>query len=102
MLKQENEKYWNESENRKLASARVIAFFETHPEAKEYLKEIAKEQWNNEDLKKWRSNKTKEQWTKEFREKRKESYDKTYYSKTISFMKRILEKEGNLDNFDII
>ena len=42
-----------------------------------------------------------EQWTPEFRNKRKIAYDKTYYNKTISLMKKVLETEGDLKNFDL-
>ncbi len=101
-LDKEQKSYWGNNENRDLASERVINFFETHPEAKEYLRKISKEQWSNDELKKWRSQKTKEQWTQSFRDKRKETYNKTYYRKTISFMKNVLEKEGNLKNFNTL
>jgi len=46
------------------------------------------------------SQKTREQWTLEFREKRKETYNQTYYNKTISLMKKLIEKNGNLSEFD--
>jgi len=75
--------YWSKSENRKMQSQRTKNFFKNNPEAKEYLSNIATEQWKDEKLLQWRSEKTKEQWTPVFRAKRKETYDKTYFRKTI-------------------
>ncbi|MEK6925968.1 MAG: DNA topoisomerase (ATP-hydrolyzing) subunit B [Nanoarchaeota archaeon] len=94
--------YWSNAENRKIAAEKVKRFFEENPDAKEYLSSLAKEQWKDEALIIWRRQKTKEQWTPEFRDKRKESYNKTYYSKTIALMKKTFEKDGNLENFDRI
>src|SRR3989344_4289004 len=101
-LNEQQQDYWNNPQNRKKASEKVKKFFEENPEAKEYLSNLAKEQWKNEMLLVWRSQKTKEQWTPEFREKRKESYNQTYYNKTIKLMKQTIEKEGNLSKFDEI
>ena len=95
-------KYWSSPLNRKKASEKIRKFFENNPDAKEYLSNIAKEQWKDEELIIWRRQKTKEQWTTEFRKKRKISYDKTYYNKTISLMKSTIEENGNLENFDRI
>ncbi len=93
--------YWSKEENRKLQSERVKKYFEEHPEVREELQEKAKNQWVDEELRKWRSSKTKEQWTDEFRAKRKKAYDETYFKNTASFMKKILEKDGTLENYDI-
>lgn len=100
LLNDEQRKYWSDIKNRKIASEKVKRFFDENPDAKEYLSSLAKEQWKDEALIVWRRQKTSEQWTPEFRNKRKESYDKTYYSKTISFMKKTFENEGILENFD--
>lgn len=94
--------YWQNNENRIKAAEKVRSFFEQNPDAKEYLSNIAKEQWSDEVLLMWRRQKTKEQWTPEFRAQRKISYDKTYYDKTISLMKRVLEQSGDTSNFDEI
>jgi len=102
LLNEEQKKYWENSENRKIASENVKIFFEKNPEAKKNLSNISKEQWKDEVLLIWRRQKTKEQWTPKFREKRKIAYDKTYYENTIKLMKSILEKSGDIDNFDII
>jgi len=100
MLNESQKKYWENPENREKASKKVKKFFEENPDAREYLSSLAKEQWTDESLIVWRRQKTKEQWTPEFREKRKNSYNKTYYDKTIKLMKIVLEKEGNLKNFE--
>jgi DNA gyrase subunit B len=102
LLNGEQKKYWQNPENRRKASQKVRKFFEENPDAKEYLSNLAKEQWKDEALIIWRRQKTSEQWTPKFREKRRKSYDKTYYNKTIKLMKVILETEGNLKNFDKI
>jgi DNA gyrase subunit B len=100
MLNEQQRKYWQNPENRAKAAEKVKQFFEENPEAKEYLSNLAKEQWNDETLIMWRRQKTKEQWTPGFREQRYISYNKTYYDKTIKLMKISLEKFGSLDNFD--
>ena len=100
LLNQQQKEYWANPENRKKASEKVRKFFEENPDAPEFLSNIAKEQWKDDVLLVWRRQKTKEQWTPEFREKRMKTYNQTYYNKTISFMKKIIEKSGNLDDFD--
>ena len=102
MLNKQQRKYWLNPKNRKKASEKVKKFFEENPDANEYLSNMAKEQWKDEALLIWRRQKTSEQWTPEFRQKRKTSYNETYYNKTISLMKRVIEDFGNLDNFDEI
>ncbi|MBW2994875.1 intein-containing DNA gyrase subunit B, partial [Candidatus Woesearchaeota archaeon] len=99
-LNKAQKEYWSKQENRKLQSERVKKYFEKHPEEKEKLRELAKAQWGDIELKKWRSNKTKEQWTENFRKKRKSAYDKTYFSHTITFMKRLLERCGDIKDYD--
>lgn len=99
-LNREQKKYWNKASNRKKQAERVRGFFKDHPERKEFLSEIAKEQWEDSELKKWRADKTSKQWIPEFRIKRKEAYDKTYYRNTISFAKRVLEERGDLEIYE--
>ncbi len=101
-LNKEQEKYWANSENRERASEKVKKFFEDNPDAKEYLSKVAKEQWKDETLIIWRRQKTNEQWTPEFREKRKKALNKTYYTKTIQLMKKVLEENGSVEQFDKI
>jgi DNA gyrase subunit B len=99
-LNEQQKEYWENEQNRKKASEKVKKFFEENPDAREYISKLSKERWKDEALIIWRRKKTSEQWTPEFRNQRKESYNKTYYEKTIKFMKLILEKDGNLNNFD--
>jgi DNA gyrase subunit B len=101
-LNNEQQKYWSNSENRQSQSEKTKLFFEQNPERKEWLSEMAQNQWNNTDLLSWRSNKTKEQWTDDFRIKRQEAYNQTYLNGTLSLMKEVLEKYGTLQNFDKI
>ncbi len=98
----EQERYWSDLRNRKKASEKVKKFFGENPDTREYISNLAKEQWKDEVLIIWRRQKTKEQWTPEFRKKRKIAYNKTYYEKTIKLMKEILEDYGDLDRFDIV
>jgi len=102
LLNQQQKEYWSNPENKEKASEKVRKFFEENPDAKNYLSNLAKEQWKDETLIIWRRQKTKEQWTPEFRKKRKESYNQTYYTKTISLMKNVLEQNGDLIKFDKI
>jgi len=92
--------YWSNQENRNKAAKKVKEFFDKNPDAKTYLSQTAKEQWRDSNLLEWRSKKTEAQWTPEFRQKRKIAYNKTYYNKTIRFMKNVLENKGNISNFD--
>ncbi|MCX6748045.1 MAG: DNA topoisomerase (ATP-hydrolyzing) subunit B [Candidatus Pacearchaeota archaeon] len=99
-LDEQQKKYWADEKNRIKASEKVKKFFEENPDAKEYLSSLAKEQWKDETLIVWRREKTREQWTPDFREKRKIAYNRTYFEKTIKLMKKVIENEGNLNNFD--
>jgi len=89
-------KYWNNLENRKKQSEKVKEYFEENPKKKEELSQIAKKQWEDEKLLKWRSKKTQEQWTPEFRIKRKKAYNRTYQEKALKLMREIFEKYGEL------
>src|SRR3989338_8008414 len=100
LLNKEQKKYWSNQENRKKAAEKVKKFFEENPDAKEYLSSLATEQWKDEALIIWRRQKTREQWTPEFREKRKIAYNDAYFRKTVYFMKKVIENEGSLNNFD--
>lgn len=100
-LQLEQERYWRDGNNRKKQSAKVKAFFLAHPERKAVLSKNAKAQWMDSGLRNWRSEKTKGQWTEEFRKKRKVAYNKTYFNQTISFMKRIYERDGSLEKYDV-
>ena len=96
LLNQQQKKYWNKKENRINQSERVKKYFRQHPEKTQELSLLAQKQWQDEELKQWRSNKTKTQWTPEFRMKRKESYNKTYLQKALKALKKIQENEGEI------
>jgi DNA gyrase subunit B len=92
--------YWADEEHREEQSDRIERYYEEHPEAVEARRREAEVQWDDEDLREWRSERTKEQWTDEFREQRMEAYNETYYEHTIPLMKEVLEEEGSLSNYD--
>lgn len=92
--------YWSTEENRQKQAERVKNFFKKNPERKQELSKLSKDQWNDQELLKWRSETTKTQWTKEFREKRKAAYNQTYYLHSLKFLKRILEKGGGIEDYE--
>jgi len=100
ILNESQKKFWKKPENILKQSQRTKKFFEENPERKKQLSKIAKKQWNNKDLLKWRSKKTKEQWTAKFRRNRKKAYDSTYYHNTIKFIHFLIDKTGTLENYE--
>jgi len=58
--------------------------------------EMAKMQWSDAKLKKWRSEKTKDQWTPEFRQKRIKAYNKTYFDNTIKVLRSVYDKNKDV------
>ncbi|MBU1111595.1 MAG: DNA topoisomerase (ATP-hydrolyzing) subunit B [Nanoarchaeota archaeon] len=98
-LNKEQQKYWASKENRKNQAERITQFFINNPESKEILSKIAKKQWNDEELLKWRSQKTSEQWTEEFRESRKNALEETYYFKSMALLKELYDS-GDIKNYD--
>jgi len=99
-LNAEQKKYWSSVANRERQSLRVKNFFESHPELKENLSQIAKKQWLDQNLLEWRRNKTKKQWTKSFRTKREIAYNKVYLNSSLVFAKKVYEKNGKIDSYD--
>ncbi len=97
ILSKSQKEYWSSPKNRARQSERVKEFFKNNSEAKKILSEMAKNQWSDKDLRKWRSSKTKEQWTPEFRKKRKIAYNKTYYESTIKVLRQIYEKNKTVE-----
>ncbi len=97
LLNQQQKEYWSKNENRVNQSQRVTKYFEKHPEKIQELSLLAQKQWQNEDLRKWRSGKTKTQWTKNFRLKRKVEYNKTYLKKALQVLKMLHEREGTIN-----
>ncbi|HLD79342.1 MAG TPA: DNA topoisomerase (ATP-hydrolyzing) subunit B [Candidatus Nanoarchaeia archaeon] len=96
-LQQAQQEYWSKEEHRKEQSELVKRFFSDNPEKKIFLSELAKKQWENEELQKWRSEKTKQQWTPEFRAKRKEAYDQTYFMETLKALRKVYDQCGEMD-----
>lgn len=90
-------KYWAVPENKTAQSLRLRAFMKSNPQQKIILSRLAKEQWNNPELREWRSQKTKQQWTPEFRLKRKHAYDKTYFENTMRVLRRVYEEKKQID-----
>ena len=99
-LTEEAQKYWDDEEHRKEQSNRIEEYYENNPEAVDARQEEAEELWDDEELREWRSEKTENQWTEEFRENRMESYNQTYYENTMPYMKKVLDEEGSLENYD--
>ncbi|MBU1045804.1 hypothetical protein KJ616_01635 [Patescibacteria group bacterium] len=93
-------KYWADEKNLKIMSEKTKNYFKNYPEKKKELSLLAKEQWDNEALRKWRSDKTKAQWTKDFREKRKLAYNKVYFRESMNFLKEVYDKYGDINHYD--
>ena len=89
--------YWSKEENRIKQSEKTKEFYKNNPKARSYLSASASKQWLDENLLKWRSEKTKQQWTSEFRAKRKTTLTKTYYNKTIKKLKQFSEGKAGAD-----
>ena len=89
--------YWASEEHRQEQAERVTAHFKAHPEKRQELSQQAREQWNDEELKAWRSTKTKEQWTPAFRAQRKQAYNKTYYDTTIRVLREVYDSHKKVD-----
>ncbi|MBI5227362.1 DNA topoisomerase (ATP-hydrolyzing) subunit B [Candidatus Micrarchaeota archaeon] len=96
LLDKNQREYWSSEENRKKQSQRVTEYFGKNSDKKQELSEKAINQWQDEELLKWRSEKTKGQWTPEFRTKRMQAYNRTYQEASLKLMKEILEKKGRL------
>jgi len=96
-LYQAQSEYWSDEANRITQAERVRNYYANNPEAREELSSIAKQQWQDEELLKWRSQKTREQWTSEFRSKRRAALHETYYRKTIEALKKVHLQEGYMD-----
>ncbi|MEK7172738.1 MAG: toprim domain-containing protein, partial [Patescibacteria group bacterium] len=96
LLNAQQKSYWASNDNRNKQAERVKNFFEKHPEVTKQFSLMAKQQWQNDELLKWRSEKTKEQWTADFRIKRKEAYNQVYLQHSLKLLKEILEQEGKI------
>ncbi len=96
-LMKAQQEYWCKDEHRREQSNRKKALFAEHPEIKEVLSSIAKEQWKDPTLLRWRRQATRAQWTPEFRERRKRALEDTYYRKTMGTLNLFQDSNGGLD-----
>ncbi|MFH1769071.1 MAG: DNA topoisomerase (ATP-hydrolyzing) subunit B [Parcubacteria group bacterium] len=96
-LNEEQQKYWNNLDNRKVQAERIRNFFWDNPHRKEWLSDLSIKQWDDKELRAWRSKKTKKQWTNAFRKKRKIAYDQTYRRKALSLLHDIYKAKGFMD-----
>ena len=96
-LNQAQQEYWSDEANKLAQAQRIKEYFAKHPEAKQELSEIAKQQWQDRDLLAWRKEQTRSQWTDEFRQKRRAALAKTYYRKTLAALKQIEIERGTVD-----
>ena len=101
LLDESQREYWNSEENRKIQAERVRNFFARIRRVREFS-ELAQAQWQNEDLRKWRSEKTKGQWTPEFRVKRKYTYNETYREKAMRVLRDLYDHTGaiSIEKYD--
>ncbi|NEN88777.1 MAG: DNA topoisomerase (ATP-hydrolyzing) subunit B [Okeania sp. SIO3H1] len=102
-LMKAQQEYWSKAENCQARAEQVRDYFANNPEARKAASEVAKQQWQDEDLLEWRRQKTKEQWTPEFRAKRREALNKTYYRKTLEALHKVYQSSRfiDLDLYDI-
>ncbi len=97
LLNDAQRNYWDNPDHKNLQAERVRTFFHDHPERKNVLRNLARQEWSDTQLLKWRSQKTKEQWTDAFRAKRKSSYNQTYRLKALAALHSIYETTGTID-----
>ncbi|MDP3699143.1 MAG: DNA topoisomerase (ATP-hydrolyzing) subunit B [Nanoarchaeota archaeon] len=96
-LNKAQQEYWSKEENREEQSKLIKKYFNDNPEKKSLLSKSAKNQWKDEELQQWRSEKTKQQWTPEFRVKRKEAYNQTYFMETLKALRKVYDEYGEID-----
>lgn len=97
LLAKAQREYWDNPKNRKKQSERVKTYFETKPEKRAELSRLAIQQWQNDQLKLWRGQKTRDQWTKEFRTQRLKAYNQTYKNRALAALRSIYERTGTVD-----
>ncbi|OGG73175.1 hypothetical protein A3A38_04725 [Candidatus Kaiserbacteria bacterium RIFCSPLOWO2_01_FULL_53_17] len=97
LLNKNQREYWARAQNRMAQSTRTQQFFASHPERKEELRTLAQTQWNDEQLRTWRSGVTKKQWTPEFRTRRTQAYNETYLRRGLAALHALWLKTGTVD-----
>ncbi|KAF3886254.1 MULTISPECIES: DNA topoisomerase (ATP-hydrolyzing) subunit B [Nostocales] len=96
-LNKAQQDYWSDEANCISQAEGVRNYYANHPQARTVNSQLAKQQWQDENLLNWRREKTQEQWTPEFRAKRKAALEQTYYCKTLAALKQIEVEQGKLD-----
>ncbi|MFH1162273.1 MAG: toprim domain-containing protein [Candidatus Jorgensenbacteria bacterium] len=96
LLDKVQKEYWASGENKKKQAERVKKYFELHPEKRKELSTLARTQWQNENLRQWRSERTKKQWSPEFRKNRKIAYNETYLAKAMRVLRNFYEYTGEV------
>jgi DNA gyrase subunit B len=86
-LNQAQQAFWSDDANRAEQAKRTRAFFETHPEAREELAQVAKAQWQDAELLAWRAETTRAQWTPEFRASRRDALNATFQRKSLALLR---------------
>jgi DNA gyrase subunit B len=89
--------YWSDETNRQTQADRVRTYFADNPDIREQFSQKAKEQWQDDELRTWRAEKTRQQWTPDFRARRKAALNETYYRKTMAALKQFTGENGAID-----
>ncbi|MCI0341953.1 MAG: DNA topoisomerase (ATP-hydrolyzing) subunit B [Planctomycetales bacterium] len=95
-LDQAQRSYWADPRNRKCQAERLRRLFETEPERRETLRQLARRQWSDETLKAWRRGATREQWTESFRARRTRTLAETYRRKGLGLLRELLSHTGQV------
>ncbi len=93
--------YWSQVNHRKLQAEKVKEYFRAHPEARRLFSEKAKIQWLDNNLLRWRSQRTREQWNENFRHRRHMSYNLLYLGEGLSFARKVYDKYGDVNLYDL-
>ena len=102
------ERNWKKLHGEKQSKKRkesLKKYYNEHEEVREKLSQQAKEQWNNEELRKWRAEKTREQMNDLiFREKRRKNMMQNRINKALNIVNSMIndEIEFNKDNYEEI
>lgn len=90
--------YWSCEKNKEKQSERVSKFFKDNPNLRQKYSDLAKAQWGDVELKKWRAQETSKQWANDdFRKKRDAWQKEFYFNATLPVLRSVWEKNANLD-----
>ncbi len=87
--------HWAGAPHRQEQAGRTRRFFLGRPEAKGRLSALARAQWADEALRKWRSRKIREQWMDACRAKRREAYGRAYLRPSLELLAQVLQRSGS-------